>query len=97
MSVCLEELSQSGLLIWQKVLRKTLKNTARNFQFFPLACDKRTHITNTAELAIYVRGIIAEFDTWEGMLSLQALHGTTKVKDLSEQVVLAMNKFELPF
>ncbi|XP_060767151.1 general transcription factor II-I repeat domain-containing protein 2A-like [Neoarius graeffei] len=39
----------------------------------------------------------SEFDTWEEMLSLQAMHGTTKGKDLFEQVVLAMNKFDLQF
>lgn len=42
-------------------------------------------------------GITAEFDTSEELLSMQAMHGTTKGEDLFEQVVLAMNKFELPF
>uniref|UniRef100_UPI00358F8063 general transcription factor II-I repeat domain-containing protein 2A-like n=1 Tax=Myxine glutinosa TaxID=7769 RepID=UPI00358F8063 len=71
-------------------------DTARDFQFFSLACDETTDITNTAQLAIFV-GITAEFDTREELLSLQAMHGTTKGEDLFEQVVLAMNKFELQF
>jgi len=78
-------------------IEKTLKDTARDFQFFSLACDETTDITNTAQLAIFVRGITAEFDTSEELLSLQAMHGTTKGEDLFEQVVLAMNKFELQF
>uniref|UniRef100_UPI0035901BC1 general transcription factor II-I repeat domain-containing protein 2-like n=1 Tax=Myxine glutinosa TaxID=7769 RepID=UPI0035901BC1 len=78
-------------------IEKTLKDTARDFQFFSLACDETTDITNTAQLAIFVRGITAEFDTREELLSLQAMHGTTKGEDLFEQVVLAMNKFELQF
>ncbi|KAI7789328.1 putative general transcription factor II-I repeat domain-containing protein 2-like [Triplophysa rosa] len=44
-----------------------------------------------------MRGITAEFETTEELLSLQAMHGTTKGEDLFKQVVLALNKFELPF
>ncbi len=44
-----------------------------------------------------MRGITTEFETTEELLSLQAMHGTTKGEDLFEQVALAMNKFELPF
>lgn len=60
-------------------------------------CDETTDITNTAQLAIFVRGITAEFGTSEELLSIQAMHSTTKGEDLFKQVVLAMNKFELPF
>uniref|UniRef100_A0A8C1LT94 Uncharacterized protein n=1 Tax=Cyprinus carpio TaxID=7962 RepID=A0A8C1LT94_CYPCA len=78
-------------------IETTLNDTAKKFIFFSLACDETTDLTNTAQLAIFVRGITAEFETTEELLSLQAMHGTTKGKDLFEQVVLAMNKFELPF
>ncbi|KAI4830515.1 hypothetical protein KUCAC02_002143 [Chaenocephalus aceratus] len=78
-------------------IEKTLKDTARDFEFFSLACDETTDITNTAQLAIFVRGTTSAFDTREEMLSLQALHGTTRGEDLFEQVVLAMNKFDLQF
>lgn len=45
---------------------------------------------------IFVRVITAEFDMREELLSLQAMHGTTRGVDLFEQVVLAMYKLELP-
>uniref|UniRef100_A0A9J7YT13 SPIN-DOC-like zinc-finger domain-containing protein n=1 Tax=Cyprinus carpio carpio TaxID=630221 RepID=A0A9J7YT13_CYPCA len=73
-------------------IETTLNDTAKKFIFFSLACDETTDLTNTAQLAIFVRGITAEFET-----TLQAMHGTTEGEDLFEQVVLAMNKFELPF
>ena len=73
------------------------KNTARNFEYFSLACDETTDITNTAKLAIFVRGITAEFETKEELLSLQAMHSTTNSEHLFNQVVVAMNNFELPF
>ncbi len=44
-----------------------------------------------------MRGITAKFEMTEELQSLQAMHSTTKGEDLFEQVILAMNKFELPF
>ncbi|KAK0156211.1 General transcription factor II-I repeat domain-containing protein 2 [Merluccius polli] len=76
-------------------IEKTLKDTARDFEYFSLACDETTDITNTAQFAIFVRGITAEFETKEELLSLQAMHGTTEGEDLFNQVVVAMNNFEL--
>ncbi|TWW71158.1 General transcription factor II-I repeat domain-containing protein 2A [Takifugu flavidus] len=77
-------------------IEKTLKDTARDFEYFSLACDETTDITNTAQLAIFVRGI-SKFEIKEELLSLQAMHGTSKGEDLFSQVVVAMNNFELPF
>lgn len=62
-----------------------------------LACDETTDFTNTAQLAIFVRGITSEFVTTEDLLSLQSMHGTTKGEDLFGHVMLAMNQFELSF
>ena len=78
-------------------IEKTLKNTARDFKYFSLTCDETTDITHTAQLAIFLRGITSEFETKEELLSLQAMHGTTKGEDLFNQVIVAMNNFELPF
>ena len=73
--------------ILKLVCVKELRGYARfAVLFFSLACDETTYITNTAQLAIFVRGITAEFDTSEELLSLQAMHGTTKGEDLFEQV-----------
>jgi hypothetical protein len=65
-------------------IEKTLKDSAEDFQFFSLACDETTDITNTAQLAIFVRGITAEFNTREELPSLEAMHGTTRGEDLFE-------------
>lgn len=44
-----------------------------------------------------MRGIVAKFETKEELLSLQAMHGTTKGEDLFIQVVVAMKSFKVPF
>uniref|UniRef100_A0A5S6QHL4 Dimer_Tnp_hAT domain-containing protein n=1 Tax=Trichuris muris TaxID=70415 RepID=A0A5S6QHL4_TRIMR len=78
-------------------IEKTMKDSARDFQFFSLACDDTTDITNTAQLAVFIRGITAEFDTREELLSLEAMHGTTRGEDLFERLVLSMKRFGLTF
>lgn len=62
-------------------IEKTLKDTARDFEYFSLACDETTDITNIVQLVIFVRGITAEFEM-EELLSLQAMYGTSKGEDL---------------
>lgn len=78
-------------------IEETLKTSAKDFKFFSLACDETTDITNTAQLAIFIRGITEDFDVREELLSLQAMHGTTRGEDLFEKLVIALNKFDLSF
>ena len=46
---------------------------------------------------MFVRGITAEFDTREELLSLEAMHGTTTGEDLFQRLVSCMEKFQLTF
>ena len=78
-------------------IETTLKDSVNNFQFFCLACDESTDITNTADLAVFVHGITAEFDTREEVLSLEAMHGTTTGEDLFKRLVSSMEKLEPTF
>ncbi|XP_069840988.1 general transcription factor II-I repeat domain-containing protein 2B-like [Dendropsophus ebraccatus] len=78
-------------------IEKTLKDSAGDFQFFSLALDETTDLTNTAQLSIFVRGITAEFETREELLSLEAMHGTTRGEDLFKRLVSALKKFDLSF
>lgn len=74
------QLFQSVSLSWRTVsewitdiavdIENTLKDTTRNFEFFSLACDETTDITNTAQLAIFARGITLGLDRTEDLLSL---------------------------
>jgi hypothetical protein len=78
--VCLGE--QSDLA---QDIEETLMDSAGDFQFFSLACDETTDITNSAQLAVFLRGITAEFDTRQKLLSLEAMHGITRGEDLFYQ------------
>ncbi|XP_074050066.1 general transcription factor II-I repeat domain-containing protein 2A-like isoform X2 [Macrotis lagotis] len=78
-------------------IEKTLQDSVGDFQFFSLACDVTTDITDTVQLAVFIRGITAEFDTREELLSLEALHSPASGEDLFERLVLSMKNLELTF
>ena len=46
---------------------------------------------------MFIRGITAEFDTREELLSLEAMHGTTTGEDLFQRLVSSMEKIQLTF
>ena len=78
-------------------IEKTLKDKAQDFKFFALALDATTDITNTAQLAIFIREVTSDFKIQEDLLSLESMHGTTRCEDLFDKPLLAMRKFNLPF
>ena len=51
-------------------IEKTLKYRAKCFEFFSLALDETTDITNTAQLAIFIRGVTSDFKMQEELLLL---------------------------
>ena len=53
-------------------IEKTLKDKARYFEFFSLALDETTDLTNTAQLAIFIRGVTSDFKI-QDLLSLESL------------------------
>ncbi|KAL6465184.1 hypothetical protein MHYP_G00253170 [Metynnis hypsauchen] len=70
-------------------IEKSLKDSVKDFEFCSLALDETTDITNTSQLAIFVRGIMADFNTREDLLSLVGMHDTTK--DVMATVVSCVN------
>ena len=55
--------------------------------FFALALDESTDITDTAQFSIFIRGISSDFELFEDLLALEALHDTTKGCDIAEVVM----------
>lgn len=84
-----------------KVLGDDLKTTLRErvsiFKFYSLAMDESTDVKNTAQLAIFIRGIDCNFQITEEMAALVPMKGTTTGKDLMEAVVTCMKDLGLSF
>jgi hypothetical protein len=80
-----------------KAIEKDIESKAANFNFFALAIDESTDVTDTAQLAIFIRGVDNEYNITEEMASLVPLRDTTKSSDLYEAVKITLKRFSLSF
>lgn len=63
---------------------------------YSLALDESTDINDTAQLAIFIRGITTKFDVVEELLDLRSMKGQTTGQDIFEEVTAVLQKFNLP-
>ena len=75
----------------------SLQSRIASFQFFSLAMDEGTDVCDTAQLAVYIRGLDSEFTITEELLSLVPTKGTTTGKDLFDAVLKVMVDFNLDY
>ncbi|XP_075053814.1 general transcription factor II-I repeat domain-containing protein 2-like [Mixophyes fleayi] len=80
-----------------KSIEKVLKSRAAIFKFYAMAIDESTDATDTAQLAIFIRGIDDEYNITEEMASLVPLKDTTKASDLYEAVKNTLQRYSLSF
>lgn len=78
-----------------KSIENKLEEKVRSFKYYSLAIDESTDVMDTAQVAIFIRGIDNEFNISEEMTSLVPLKDTTKARDLFEAVETTLNKFSL--
>ncbi|XP_043931709.1 general transcription factor II-I repeat domain-containing protein 2-like isoform X2 [Protopterus annectens] len=65
-----------------KYTENTLESRCATFKFYSIALDKSTDVTDTAQLAIFIRGVDKDFGITEELASLVPLKDTTKSIDL---------------
>lgn len=63
-----------------------LREKAKHFHSYSLALDESTDVTDTAQLAIYIRGVDNNFDVTEELLSLIPMHGQTTGQEIFRQL-----------
>lgn len=63
-----------------------LREKAKHFHSYSLALDESTDVTDTAQLAIYVRGVDNNFEVTEELLSVIAMHGQTTAQEIFRQL-----------
>ena len=84
---CVEELSQD--------IESTFKKKISDFDFYTIALDESTDISDTAQLAIFLRGIDSTFSVTEELAALVELQGTTTGKDIFTAVKRVMSNLDL--
>ena len=67
----------------------------RKFVYFSLALDESTDLIDTAQLAIFVRGVDDELNVGEYVLELIPLADTTRGEDIFNAVCMCVNKHNL--
>lgn len=78
-------------------IKTQLSETASRFVAFSLAADESTDITDTAQLAIFIRGVNPDLSVTEELLDVAPMSGTTTGKDIFHQVNRCVNKMHLPW
>ncbi|XP_017794537.1 PREDICTED: general transcription factor II-I repeat domain-containing protein 2B-like [Habropoda laboriosa] len=78
-----------------KHIEDNLKSRASEFIFYALALNESTEMADTAQLAIFIRGVDIHFKKTEELAALYPLKDTTKSRDLLEAVTSALNRFSL--
>lgn len=74
-----------------------LKERAENFDAYSICLDESTDMTDTAQLAIFVRGVDNDFNITEELLKLASMKGTTTGIDIFEEVKDALKENNLGF
>ena len=74
-----------------------LKERIKDFTSFSLALDESTDAKDTAQLAIYIRGVTNDLAVHEEFVELSPLSGTTTGKDVSQAVIACMDRYGLDF
>lgn len=59
--------------------------------------DESTDMTDTAQLAIFMRGVDSNLRITEEILDIKSMHGTTTGKDIFENVCQSVTDMKLPW
>jgi hypothetical protein len=96
-----KKLSLSGVTVARRVeelandIEGTLKKRLAEFTSFSLALDESTDVKDTAQLAIFIRGIDQQFYVTEELLALVPLKETMKGTDIFEAANKTLQRFDL--
>ncbi|UYV79717.1 K02A2.6-like [Cordylochernes scorpioides] len=64
-------------------------------EWFSLALDESTDVSDTAQVFIYIRGVDKSYEVHEELLDMYSIHGTTTGTDIFKGVEMAINKKNL--
>ncbi|XP_065665730.1 general transcription factor II-I repeat domain-containing protein 2A-like [Hydra vulgaris] len=79
-----------------KNIELSLKEKLNKCEAYSLALDESTDRGDTAQLAIFIRGITSNFEVIEELLDINQMKDTTRGEDILSEVKKTLVKFELP-
>ena len=76
-------------------LEAALAENINKFSHFSLALDESTDINDTAQLAVFIRGVTDDFEVREELLDLSSMKSTTTGEVIPKEVLKVSEKFRL--
>ncbi|XP_023233642.1 general transcription factor II-I repeat domain-containing protein 2A-like [Centruroides sculpturatus] len=89
----IEDLSENIATTFREPMRS--RNVVAKFEYCSLALDESCNNNNTAQLAIFLRGIDTKFNITEELCSLIPMQGTTAGKDLYNELKSVLENFSV--
>ena len=68
---------------------------SKNLQYFSIAIDESTDTTDTAQLAVFIRGVSSNFGIFKDFVELVPMKGTTTGADILKSLLLCTNSMSL--
>ena len=96
-----ENISLSACTVTRRIedmatdVKDSLQNSVTTFEYFSVALDESTDIQDTAQLAIFIRGIDSKFEIIEELVKLEPLMGTTTGKDILDAFLRCVTEMKL--
>ncbi|KAK4871623.1 hypothetical protein RN001_015747 [Aquatica leii] len=72
-----------------------LSDTNRLLEWFSLALDESTDVSDTAQVLIFIRGVDKNYEVYEELLDVHSIHATTTGEDIFKGVENAVQKSNL--
>ena len=64
-------------------------------EFYSMALDESTDITDTAQLSIFVRGVINNFEVIEELLEMCSMEGATTGQHIADKFKNILERFKI--
>ena len=78
-------------------VEEQLVATANDFESFSIALDESTDVSDTAQCAVFIRGVDCSLNVTEEYLELIPLKGTTTGRDIFQALEKCIDKYGLPW
>jgi hypothetical protein len=98
-----EDISLSRVTVSRRIeemalqLENKLMVKSSELRFYSLALDETTDNANTAQLAVFIRGVSENCEIIEELLALVGMHGTTTGEDIFNELDKIIKKYDLPY
>ncbi|XP_045501701.1 general transcription factor II-I repeat domain-containing protein 2-like [Colias croceus] len=92
------KISLSGVTVAEELandIERSLKKRVSQFVYYSIALDESTDITDTAQLAVFIRGIDVNFVVTEEMAALFPMKGSTRGCDVLESFNSVIDRYGL--